>query len=128
MTRRGLVSAGIVLATSLLTIILLAAGGQKLLGTQEMITVFDQIGIGQWFRWFTGLWEVTAAALLMDERSRLAGIAMAGALCVGALVAHSVIGGSFVPAFMLLAITSLIAWSDRYVGELPLKTAGVRNA
>lgn len=38
----------------------LAAGAAKLGGAAPMVQLFDQIGIGQWFRIVTGLVEVPA--------------------------------------------------------------------
>lgn len=56
---------GVECLTILLAIILLAAGGQKLPGTDQMVAFFNQIGLGQWFRRFTAILEVTAAGLLV---------------------------------------------------------------
>jgi hypothetical protein len=39
----------------------LLAGGSKLLGAPAMVGLFDAIGIGQWFRYLTGLIEVGSA-------------------------------------------------------------------
>src|SRR3954471_18310153 len=39
----------------------LLAGGSKLAGAPAMIALFDGIGIGQWFRYVTGLIEVGSA-------------------------------------------------------------------
>src|SRR5436190_1204621 len=49
----------------------LLAGGSKLAGAPAMIALFDGIGIGQWFRYVTGLIEVgSAVALLVPSDSR----------------------------------------------------------
>src|SRR5213080_846459 len=40
-------------------------GGAKLVGRQDMVTLFRDVGIGQWFRYLTGAIEVTGAALLV---------------------------------------------------------------
>ena len=42
-----------------------AAGSGKLLGTADMIALFQAVGIGQWFRYVTGLLEVLGAVLLL---------------------------------------------------------------
>jgi len=36
----------------------LLAGGSKLVGAPAMVTLFNAIGVGQWFRYVTGLIEV----------------------------------------------------------------------
>jgi hypothetical protein len=43
----------------------LAAGLGKLLGSADMIALFNAVGIGQWFRYVTGVLEVLGAVLLI---------------------------------------------------------------
>jgi putative oxidoreductase len=43
----------------------LFAGGSKLAGQQAMVDTFGQIGLGQWFRYLTGIIEVGSAVLLL---------------------------------------------------------------
>ena len=38
----------------------IAAAGAKLAGVQQMVDEFNQIGLGQWFRYFTGVTEIMA--------------------------------------------------------------------
>jgi len=33
----------------------LMAGGSKLAGVPAMVSLFDQVGVGQWFRYVTGI-------------------------------------------------------------------------
>src|SRR5947209_19797907 len=40
-------------------------GGAKLVGRPDMVALFRDIGVGQWFRYLTGAVEVTGAALLV---------------------------------------------------------------
>ena len=40
----------------------------------EWVRMFQQIGIGQWFRYFTGVVEVVGAALLLIPRVAAAGL------------------------------------------------------
>jgi putative oxidoreductase len=63
----------------------LLAGGSKLLGAPAMVALFNAIGIGQWFRYVTGLIEVgSALALLVPS------IAVFGALAlVPTMIAQS---------------------------------------
>ena len=46
-------------------LLLVAAGGAKLAGNAQMVQLFDAIGIGQWFRIFTGVCELLTAILLL---------------------------------------------------------------
>ena len=41
------------------------AGGTKLAGADMQIALFEQIGLGQWFRYVTGGLEVLCAILLL---------------------------------------------------------------
>jgi hypothetical protein len=91
-----------------------AAGAAKLAGAPMMIEIFEQIGIGQWFRVVTGVVEVTGAILLLIPRLAAFGALLLAATMAGAAVTHLfVIGGSAAPAVVLLAITAFIAWLRR---------------
>ena len=75
----------------------------KLIGNPDMIAVFDAVGVGQWFRYVTGLIEVGSAVLLFVPGMQLIGAALLGATMVGAILAHLfILGPSFVPALVLL--------------------------
>jgi putative oxidoreductase len=43
----------------------LFAGGSKFAGDPAMVSAFDTIGLGQWFRYLTGTIEATSAVLLL---------------------------------------------------------------
>lgn len=92
----------------------LAAGGAKLAGVPMMVEVFDHIGVGQWFRVVTGLIEVVGAvALLVPATAALSGAFLALMMLVAAGVHLFVIGGSPVPALVLMAVTGGVAWLHR---------------
>ena len=51
------------------------------------VKMFEQIGFGQWFRYFTGIVEVLGGVLVLIPRTATAGLAllactMAGAACI----------------------------------------------
>src|ERR1051325_886589 len=48
--------------------IFLLVGGAKLIGRPDMVALFRDIGVGQWFRYVTGAMEVAGAALLVLPR------------------------------------------------------------
>jgi uncharacterized membrane protein YphA (DoxX/SURF4 family) len=87
-------------------------GGLKLAGTSpELVQLFDKIGIGQWFRYLTGGLEVIGAIALLVPKSSGFGALLLSCVMAGAVIIHLfVVGGTPVPAIVLLAITSLIAW------------------
>jgi uncharacterized membrane protein YphA (DoxX/SURF4 family) len=43
----------------------LMSGGSKLAGVPAMVSLFDAIGLGQWFRYVTGVIEVAAGTSLL---------------------------------------------------------------
>ena len=89
----------------------LAAGTSKLAGAQQMVEMFDKIGAGQWFRYLTGLLEVTGAISLFVPRFAFYGAALLVAVMAGAVFTHlTVLGGSPVPAATLLVMSAIIAY------------------
>jgi putative oxidoreductase len=72
------------------------------------IGIFVQIGLGQWFRYFTGVVEIAGALLYVAPRTLpigalLLSCAMLGAMTVHILVRHSV-AASIYPSVVLLAV------------------------
>lgn len=75
----------------LVALVFLAAGGVKLFGVPQLVQLFDKIGLGQWFRFFTAACEATGAALLLIPRAASYGAALLGCVAVGAFVTHVVV-------------------------------------
>jgi uncharacterized membrane protein YphA (DoxX/SURF4 family) len=101
---------------SLAAVVFLLAGGAKLAGAAVTIVAFDEIGIGQWFRYVTGGLEVICALLLLILRAAAIGAALLAATMLGAIVTHRfIIGGSPAIAIALLVIMSIVAWKRRPV-------------
>src|SRR3982750_3690027 len=91
-----------------------SAGSLKLIGVPMMVTVFDHVGFGQWFRYVTGAIEVGGAILLLSPRFVGAAATLLGCTMVGAIISHlTVVPGSPVPATILLTLCVVIAWSYR---------------
>jgi putative oxidoreductase len=93
---------------------LVAAAVPKLVGQQDAVEIFDQIGIGQWFRYLVGVLELAGAVgLLIPRLSGLAALGLAGVM-VGAVVTQLFVLGSVVmaitPAVLGVAF-ALIAWA-----------------
>jgi putative oxidoreductase len=93
----------------------LLAGSSKLVGAAAMVALFDAIGIGQWFRYVTGLIEVGSAIALLVPSFAFFGALALVATMVGAIVTHLfVVGGSpAMPAILLLA-SAAVAWTRRH--------------
>jgi len=93
----------------LVALAFLAAGIAKLSGAPMMVAVFDAVGLGQWFRYLTGLIEITGAVLLFVPGRQSWGAGLLVATMTGAVIAHlTVIGPSAVPALVLGLLSAVI--------------------
>ena len=93
----------------------LLAGGSKLLGASPMVSMFDAIGIGQWFRYVTGLIEVGSALALLTPRFAAFGALTLVATMIGAIATHVlIIGGSPVAPAILLLGSATVAIARRH--------------
>ncbi|WP_439137628.1 DoxX family protein [Roseicyclus sp.] len=93
----------------------LAAGGAKLYGVEMMVGTFEMIGLGQWFRYLTGVIEVGAAALLWVPGLRAIGAGALLVTMVGAIIAHlAVLGPSAMPAAVLGLLASAVLYAHRH--------------
>lgn len=99
----------------LLVLAFLASGGQKLVGTEQIISEFARYGYPQWFMYFTGLVEVTGALGLLVGFFRpvvtpFAALLLVGTM-LGALFTHVRIGDplqTLVAPFVLLLIAAAV--------------------
>src|ERR1035438_5004933 len=71
-----------------LALVFSLAGGVKLIGVPAMVAEFAQIGIGQWFRFVTGLLEVSGAIGLLIPKFRFWAALQIGAVMIGARVVN----------------------------------------
>lgn len=98
----------------LLALAFLGAGGAKLYGVPMMVEEFHHIGLGQGFRYLTGGLEVAGAILLLLPRKAAFGALLLICIMIGAAITHLfVIGGSPIPAIVLLVLNALVAYSQR---------------
>ena len=92
----------------------LLSGSLKLAGVPMMVQMFAAIGLGQWFRHFTGGLEVISAVLLFVPSLAFFGALALAVTMVGAILTHLfIIGGSPAVPIALLAATATIAWVKR---------------
>src|SRR5712671_2273106 len=81
------------------------AGGGKLAGTAAMVELFDKVGRGQWFRYFTGLLEVGSGIGLLIPRYAFYAAVLLVIVMFGAIITHvAIVGGSPAPAFSLFVL------------------------
>ena len=94
--------------------VFLFAGAAKLYGAQKLVATFEQVGLGQWFRYFTGGVEIIAAiVMLIPTTSCLGAVLLAVTMACATLTHLLIIGGNPLPAIALLAIMLLVAWYRR---------------
>ncbi|MCP4819657.1 MAG: DoxX family protein [Shimia sp.] len=104
----------LLIAKALLTLAFAAAGFFKLTGHEMMVGTFDAIGVGQWFRYLTGVIELGAAALLWLPGKQFIAAALLVCTMIGATLAHLLIlGPSALPAIVLGVIAAYVAYSHR---------------
>ena len=90
-----------------------AASG-KLLGKPEMVALFEAVGVGQWFRYVTGLMELTGALLIVVPRTKFFGAALLSLVMVGAVMTHLfILHNSPAAPAVLLVLAGVVAWARR---------------
>jgi putative oxidoreductase len=99
------------LLSGLAALAFLAAGGSKLAGAAAMVELFNKVGLGQWFRYVTGVLEVGGAVGVLMPGYAFFAAALLASVMVGAIIAHlTVVGGSPVAPAVLLVLTATIAY------------------
>ncbi|MEN3609965.1 DoxX family protein [Plantactinospora sp. ZYX-F-223] len=93
----------------------IAGGGiAKLSGDPSMVTMFDDIGAGQWFRYVVGALELAGGiGLFVPRFAALAALCLAGLLVGAAFTSAVVLGASPLMAIGYLVVAALIAWFRR---------------
>jgi putative oxidoreductase len=104
----------------------LGAGGAKLAGAAKMVAMYEAIGVGQWFRYVTGVFEIGGAIALL--RPRLSALAAVWLMCimVGAIITHLIIlhSSPIVPLVLLIGL-AIVAYVRRR--ELAAKVTALRG-
>ncbi len=97
--------------SGLVALAFIGAGGAKLAGAAAMVEVFAKVGLGQWFRYFTGLLEVAAGIGLLISRYAFYAAVLLALVMAGAFVAHVTVLGTFPAApAVLFVLTGIIAY------------------
>jgi putative oxidoreductase len=97
-----------------LAVMFLMAGGSKLAGVPAMVSMFDAIGVGQWFRYVTGVIEVTSGIALLVPSAAIFGAmllipTMLGAIVTNVFITHT----SPVMPLLLLLGAAAVGWARR---------------
>lgn len=76
--------------------------------------IFEQIGLGQWFRVFTGVMQVAGAVLIAFRRTITVGAVLLGATMLGAAAVDLWLMGpvAVIPLLILIIIATVWVTSD----------------
>ena len=109
---------GLILTRVILALAFVAAGSAKLAGVEMMVTTYETIGVGQWFRYLTGIIEVGSAVLLFTPGKQAWGAALLVCTMIGAVLAHLfILGPGSSPAIILGALSAVVLFA--YRNQLP---------
>jgi putative oxidoreductase len=90
----------------------LMAGGSKLAGAPALVSLFGQIGLGQWFRYVTGAAELTAAIALLITSAAIFGAMLLIPTMLGAIIVNVfVVPASPVAPLVLLLLAASVVWA-----------------
>jgi len=96
--------------------LLIGAGKFSSSAGSHWVILFEQIHAGQWFRYFTGVVESTAALLVLIPRTAIFGLLLLACtmLCASLIVAFVLHqpGEAAFPGFLFLVLAS-ICWTRR---------------
>jgi putative oxidoreductase len=98
---------------ALLALAFAGAGSGKAMGTPETGALFEAVGIGQWFRYVTGILEVTGAVLVVVPKTRSVGAALFIPIMLGATAANIALHTTPIPPLVLLVLSSFVVWGRR---------------
>ena len=69
-----------------------------------MVELFDKVGLGQWFRYLTGLLEVAGGIGLLIPRYAFYAALLLVIVMIGAIITHvAIVGGSSAPRLRYLS-------------------------
>ncbi|WP_028671748.1 DoxX family protein [Saccharospirillum impatiens] len=110
---------GLIFIRLLLALAFIGAGGAKLAGVEMMVATYETIGVGQWFRYLTGIIEVGSAILLFVPGKQAWGAALLVCTMIGAVIAHLfILGPGSTPAIVLGLLSLVVVYT--YRRQLPV--------
>lgn len=98
----------------LLAALFLLSGGAKLAGLPATVEVFERVGFGQWFRYFTALLELGGAAVLLWPSTTVFGALVLGIVSVGAFLAQLfALHEDIIHTIVMMLVLGAIVWTHR---------------
>jgi uncharacterized membrane protein len=86
-------------------------GGAKLIGRHDMVELFRSIGVGQWLRYVTGVFEVAGAAFMVIPLASGASAVALGVIMISAtLIELLVLRRPPIAAMACLSAHTYVAW------------------
>lgn len=87
------------------------AGLGKLFGEPSTVALFESLGAGHWFRYLTGIVEITGATLLLVPAFAGLGALLLSGVMLGAVATHLfAVGGSPLLPIILLAVLGAVGY------------------
>ena len=98
----------------LLALFFVLAGGMKLMSRPNMVQEFAEVGLGQWFRYFTGILELAGAIAILIPPIAKWGAMLLATVMSGAIMAHlrALHSPPTLPAILLVMVFAA-AWLRR---------------
>ena len=99
----------------LIAALFLFAGFMKLSGQPMMIEEFGTIGLGQWFRYFTGALELAGAVAILVPSVSVFGAIVLLAVDAGAFVAQlAILHGDWIHTILIGALLATVIYLQRH--------------
>ena len=92
--------------------VFVAVGLSKLRSDPLWVQMFAKIGLGDWFRYLTGVLQVAGGLLFLIPRAAYAAAVLAGGTMAGAIVVHlfvlgTGVGGAIIPFVLLVFVVAV---------------------
>ncbi|WZO97662.1 DoxX family protein [Isosphaeraceae bacterium EP7] len=109
----------------LLALAFAMAGTMKLVGPEMAVKQFELLGLGQWFRYLTGLLEIIAAVLLVLPAWSGFGALLLVPIMIGAAAAHvAVFKDNPAAPLVILGLAAIVAWFRLKVYPINARNSG----
>jgi putative oxidoreductase len=94
--------------------VFLGVGLSKFSSDSMWVKMFEQIGLGDWFRYLTGALQVTGGLLFLIRKTIYVGLVLAGGTMIGAIIVHlfvlgTGVGGAIIPLALLIFVVGVAA-------------------
>ena len=92
-------------------VVFFSVGSSKFDASSMWVKLFDQIGLGQWFRYLTGILQIAGAALVLVPRTFPIGIGLLACTMAGAaviwIVRFGALANAIIPAVVLAGLIGI---------------------